>query len=301
MFSGSSIGLYLSSWNGELQNASKTLLRKIREKMNAITTRVDCNEIKKAVSQRPSAFGRFYIVHSFCKEAFALCGINGAGKTTSFAMLSGLLPKTNGRSMGESANKSFGYCAQTNGVEDFLAPVEHLDLFASVVPPTKTSSHASSSSSFSSSAWCERFHSLQKHKTVLAKNLSGGAKERTVRRNRTFVAEAAKQTQSHHPSLILLDEPTAGVDPFAKRKLWEAVEDVMKSNRGAAVVVTSHDVFECEKVCASVGLLREGKFLLCGNTSDIKKEFSKDACSLSSLEDVFIAVVEQEDASRSTD
>jgi ABC-type multidrug transport system ATPase subunit len=86
------------------------------------------------------------------KEAFALCGINGAGKTTSFAMLSGLLPKTNGRVLWASANKSFGYCAQTNGVEDFLAPVEHLDLFASVVAPTKTSSHASSSSSFSSSA-----------------------------------------------------------------------------------------------------------------------------------------------------
>ena len=235
------------------------------------------------------------------KEAFALCGINGAGKTTSFAMLSGLLPKTNGRVLWASANKSFGYCAQTNGVEDFLAPVEHLDLFASVVASTKTSSHASSSSSFSSSAWCERFQSLQKHKTVLAKNLSGGAKRELCVAIALSVAEAAKQTQSHHPSLILLDEPTAGVDPFAKRKLWEAVEDVMKSNRGAAVVITSHDVFECEKVCASVGLLREGKFLLCGNTSDIKKEFSKDACSLSSLEDVFIAVVEREDALRSTD
>ena len=139
---------------------------------------------------------------------------------------------------GLSANKSFSYCAQTNGVEDFLAPVEHLDLFASVVPPTKTSSHASSSSSFSSSAWCERFHSLQKHKTVLAKNLSGGAKRELCVAIALSVAEAAKQTQSHHPSLILLDEPTAGVDPFAKRKLWEAVEDVMKINRGAAVVVT---------------------------------------------------------------
>ena len=82
---------------------------------------------------------------------------------------------------------------------------------------------------------------------MLAKNLSGGAKRELCVAIALSVAEAAKQTQSHHPSLILLDEPTAGVDPFAKRKLWEAVEDVMKSNRGAAVVVTSHDVFECKR------------------------------------------------------
>lgn len=86
------------------------------------------------------------------------------------------------------------------------------------------------------------------------------------------------------------------MDPYAKTKLWKAVENVMNSNQGAAVVITSHDVFECEKVCASVGLLRDGKFLLCGNTSDIKKEFSNDAFASSSLEDVFIAVVEREEA-----
>ena len=227
------------------------------------------------------------------KEAFALCGVNGAGKTTSFAMLSGLLSKTNGYVRWASATTSFGYCAQTNGVEDFLTPLEHLDLFASVVTSATTSS-----SSSSPSLWCERFQSLQKHKTVLAKNLSGGAKRELCVAIALSVAEAAKQTvsPSHHPSLVLLDEPTAGVDPYAKTKLWKAVENVMNSNQGAAVVITSHDVFECEKVCASVGLLRDGKFLLCGNTSDIKKEFSNDAFASSSLEDVFIAVVEREEA-----
>lgn len=226
------------------------------------------------------------------KEAFALCGINGAGKTTSFAMLSGLLPKTNGRVHWASANTSFGYCAQTNGVEDFLTPLEHLDLFASVVT-------SATSSSSTSSVWCERFQSLQKHKTVLAKKLSGGAKRELCVAIALSVAEASKQTSSpshQYPSLVLLDEPTAGVDPYAKTKLWKAVETVMRSGLGAAVVITSHDIFESEKVCASVGLLRNGKFLLCGNTSDIKKEFANDALSLSSLEDVFIAVVEREEA-----
>ena len=109
-------------------------LRKIREKMNAITM-ARCNEIKKAVSQRPSAFGRFYIVHSFPKEA-SRCVVSRSRQDDLFAMLSGLLPKTNGAvSMGGAVNS--GYCAQTNGVEDFLAPAEHLDLFASVVPPKR--------------------------------------------------------------------------------------------------------------------------------------------------------------------
>jgi ABC-type multidrug transport system ATPase subunit len=177
-------------------------------------------------------------------------------------------------------------------VEDFLTPLEHLDLFASVVT-------SATSSSSTSSVWCERFQSLQKHKTVLAKNLSGGAKRELCVAIALSVAEASKQTSSpshQYPSLVLLDEPTAGVDPYAKTKLWKAVETVMRSGLGAAVVITSHDIFESEKVCASVGLLRNGKFLLCGNTSDIKKEFSNDALSLSSLEDVFIAVVEREEA-----
>ena len=67
--------------------------------------------------------------------------------------------------------------------------------------------------------------------------MSGGAKRELCVAIALSVAEAAKQTvsPSHHPSLVLLDEPTAGVDPYAKTKLWKAVENVMNFNQGAAV------------------------------------------------------------------
>ena len=224
--------------------------------------------------QTPSVDSISFTVEA--KEAFALCGVNGAGKTTSFAMLTGLIPKSDGRVFWSSRNKTFGYCAQTNGVENYLTPVEHLELFANVTTKTSTKKTSSSSSSAAAAIWCEKFQSLEKHKNVLTKNLSGGAKRELCVALALSVAETSESS-----SLVLLDEPTAGVDPFAKTKLWKAVQAVMKKDKGCAVVITSHDIFECEKVCSSIGLLRDGKFLLCGNTDKIKSDFSKNAFSLS--------------------
>jgi ABC-2 type transport system ATP-binding protein len=98
-----------------------------------------------------------------------------------------------------------------------------------------------------------------------ARNLSGGMKRRLM------IAKA----MLHKPKLLILDEPTAGVDVSLRQKIWELVRRV--NAQGTAILFTTHYLEEAEQLCEAITLINHGKVIKQGKLSEIQKEFSKNA------------------------
>ncbi|XP_001496596.3 ATP-binding cassette sub-family A member 13 [Equus caballus] len=200
-------------------------------------------------------------------ECFGLLGVNGAGKSTTFKMLNGDIPPTSGHAvirtpMGEDVELSFagaagiriGYCPQQDALDELLTGWEHLDYYCSLrgIPKSCISEVAGD--------LVRRLH-LEAHVDKLVATYSGGTK----RKLSTALALLGK------PDLLLLDEPSSGMDPCSKRYLWKTI---MKEVReGCAVVLTSHSMEECEALCTRLAIMVNGSFRCLGSPQHIKNRF----------------------------
>ena len=90
----------------------------------------------------------------------------------------------------------------------------------------------------------------------------------------------------HNPKLIIFDEPTVGIDPHIRRRLWQCIKDLKKN--GATIILTTHYLDEAEMLADRICLLDKGKIKLIDTPENLKKAHSKK-----SLEDVFIKLVEE--------
>ncbi|XP_013856462.1 ATP-binding cassette sub-family A member 1, partial [Austrofundulus limnaeus] len=180
-------------------------------------------------------FGRKPAVDRLClgiphSECFGLLGVNGAGKTSTFRMLTGDTPITHGeaflnhhsvqREM-ERVHQLMGYCPQFDAINDLLTGLEHLELYARLrgVPEEAVRKVAQ---------WGVKKLGLLQYANQKAGGYSGGNK----RKLSTAISLIGC------PPVIFLDEPTTGMDPKAKRFLWNCILSVIKEGR--AVVLTSH-------------------------------------------------------------
>lgn len=163
-------------------------------------------------------------------ECFGLLGVNGAGKTTSFKMLTGDIPPSDGESFIHGLSiqrnkaeylKHIGYCPQFDALNFTLTGREMLILFASIrgVPAHEVNNEVDK--------WLYRC-GIKRYENRMCGKYSGGNK----RRLSTAVALIG------NPSLIMLDEPSAGVDPVARRRLWDVFSSVRKA--GQSIVLTTH-------------------------------------------------------------
>uniref|UniRef100_A0A8C5QFN3 ATP-binding cassette sub-family A member 2 n=1 Tax=Leptobrachium leishanense TaxID=445787 RepID=A0A8C5QFN3_9ANUR len=212
--------------------------------------------------------GRILAVDRLCVgvrpgECFGLLGVNGAGKTTTFKMLTGDESTTGGEAFinGHSILKdllqvqqSIGYCPQFDALFDELTAKEHLELYTRLRGiPWKDEERVVK--------WALEKLELSKYADKPAGTYSGGNK----RKLSTAIALIG------YPSFIFLDEPTTGMDPKARRFLWNLILDIIKTER--SVVLTSHSMEECEALCTRLAIMVNGRLKCLGSIQHLKNRF----------------------------
>ncbi len=205
-------------------------------------------------------------------EVFGLLGPNGSGKTTTIRMLCGLLKPTGGRAMvvghdvaieAEVIRTKIGYMSQKYGLYDDLTVYENLRFYATVYGLHGKNRAAHLEDHMAQIGITDR-------RNQLAGNLSGGWKQRL----------ALACATAHEPEMLFLDEPTAGVDPAARRAFWKSIYTL--AERGTTVLVTTHYMDEAER-CQRLAFLSRSHLIAIGTVAEILEHFKQPT-----IEDVFI-------------
>ena len=197
-------------------------------------------------------------------QIFGLLGPNGAGKSTLINILAGLVRKTSGSAEiwgfdidadSRNAKRSIGIVPQEIVFDPFFTPVEVLENQAGLYGVPKAARR--------SLELLGQVH-LSDKANAYARTLSGGMKRRLL------IAKALV----HTPPVIVLDEPTAGVDVELRRQLWELVGELNAG--GVTVVLTTHYLEEAEALCARLAMLKQGRVVALATTSELLKAASSN-------------------------
>ena len=211
-------------------------------------------------------------------EIFGFLGSNGCGKTTTMKMMTGLLPVTEGsaklfgKPMGADdmeARRTVGYMSQAFSLYNELTVRQNLDLHAQLyqLPPNEIEGRIQE--------LLERYD-LKNDADAKPESLPLGVKQRLQ------LAVAVL----HRPSILILDEPTSGVDPVARDAFWRTLIDLSR-NDGVTIFLSTHFMNEAER-CDRISLMNAGKVLAVAAPKDLVKE---RGCA--SLEDAFISYLEE--------
>ena len=215
-------------------------------------------------------------------EIFGLLGANGAGKSTTFRMLCGLLPASEGtlrvagfdlRHAAAAARGHIGYMAQKFSLYGDLSVRENLRFFSSAYDLYGQRQRARM-------AWAFAEFELQAFAEATSKDLPLGYKQRL----------ALACALMHEPDIIFLDEPTSGVDPLARREFWRRINALAES--GVTVLVTTHFMEEAE-YCDSLVIMAQGIILAEGTSQSIKARFASAERPEPTMEDAFVALIEE--------
>ncbi|KAJ8686324.1 hypothetical protein QAD02_022118 [Eretmocerus hayati] len=196
-------------------------------------------------------------------ECFGLLGVNGAGKSTTFKMITGeCVPNSGvlylgGKDYYGDRTKylsQMGYCPQSDAIIRCLNAFDHLKLFARLrgIPEHEVDSEVQK--------WIDRIN-LNVCASQPSETYSGGNKRRLN------IAMAL----IGNPNLVLLDEPTTGVDPAARRSLWNVIQSCQ--NTGQAIILTSHSMEECEALCNRLVIMVNGQLVCVGPCQELKQKF----------------------------
>ncbi|KAL4144394.1 hypothetical protein PRNP1_013527 [Phytophthora ramorum] len=205
-------------------------------------------------------------------ECFGFLGVNGAGKTTTMKVLTGDLLPTSGtatingfdiRKKRSQARDSIGYCPQFDALIDLLTVREHLELFGRIKGFDTPGSLKKEVDRL-----LEKLQ-IQSFANKLAGSLSGGNKRKL----------SLAIAMIGDPSVLVLDEPSTGVDPFSRRLLWDVILEASVRSRRSTVMLTTHSMEECEALCSKAGIMVDGGLRCFGSIPHLKNRFS-DGCML---------------------
>ncbi|HEX2077241.1 MAG TPA: ABC transporter ATP-binding protein [Longimicrobium sp.] len=205
-------------------------------------------------------------------EVFGLLGPNGSGKTTTIRMLCGLMQPTSGTATvvghdvaaePEQVRRNIGYMSQKFGLYEDLTVRENIRFYASVYGLAGGERDRRVD---------ELMDELELHprRDQLTGTLSGGWKQRV----------SLACATAHRPRMLFLDEPTAGVDPAARRRFWDVIHQMARA--GTTILVTTHYMDEAER-CERIAFLSRGHLIALGTVGEITAQFAQP-----SIEDVFI-------------
>ncbi len=211
-------------------------------------------------------------------EIFGLLGVNGAGKTTLSSILATLHPPTSGDVLfkGQSIYKNLmgyrrvlGFCPQHQNLDTFLTVEENLHFHGRyfLMPEDKIKQRAN--------LLMEQL-GVDRYKDFDIDQLSGGNKQKVL------IARALM----HEPEVVILDEPTVGLDPDIRRKLWEVIRQLKKL--GVTVILTTHYLDEAEYLSDRVCVLDKGKVILLESMKTVKELHGGQK-----LEDIFIKITQE--------
>ena len=209
-------------------------------------------------------------------EIFAFLGPNGAGKSTTIKMLITLLRPTKGGARigsfdiltdSSAVRRIIGYVPQMVSVDGSLSAYDNLMLMARLYDLKAGERKARINEML-------EFLSLEDKANVLVKTFSGGM-VRKLEIGQAFV---------HNPLVLFLDEPTAGLDPIAKKSVWGHLVDLNK-RFGTTIFFTTHNMDEAENVATRVAIINQGRISAIGTPAELEKRTGKRNAT---LEDVFI-------------
>lgn len=212
-------------------------------------------------------------------EIFSLLGVNGAGKTTLSGIISTLHPATSGDIVfnGKSIYADIpdyrlhiGLCPQHPNLNPYLTVEQNLYFSGRAYRFSHEDSKQRAKELIEALG-------LQKYASALPETLSGGYKQRT----------SIARTLMHRPSLVILDEPTVGLDPHVRRNLWSYISSLR--DQGITILLTTHYLEEAEILSDRVCVLDKGVIKLIETPESLKTSFSK-----SSLEHVFLELIKEE-------
>ena len=190
-------------------------------------------------------------------EIFGLLGPNGAGKTTFINILGGLTIKTSGNvnvwgfdldSNPRQVRASIGIVPQEVNLDAFFSPKKLLELQAGLYGVKKKDRITDT---------ILKLVSLENQANSYSRSLSGGMKRRLM------VAKA----MVHQPPIVILDEPTAGVDVELRKKMWDNVKSL--NEKGVTIILTTHYLEEAEKMCDRIGILSQGELVALDTTKNL--------------------------------
>jgi ABC-2 type transport system ATP-binding protein len=206
---------------------------------------------------------------------FGLLGPNGAGKSTLIKMLTTLLPPTSGRAIvagfdvGRQAHDvrcNIGYVAQAISADGDLTGYENLLISAKLYGLRGKVRE-------DRIAGALEFMNLKEASVRRVRQYSGGM----IRR-----LEIA-QSMLHRPEVLFLDEPTIGLDPVAKRSVWEHIRE-LRAQFGTTILMTTHDMYEADGLCDQVAIMHQGRIASLGTPTELKAQIGPEA----TLHDVFV-------------
>lgn len=212
-------------------------------------------------------------------EIFGLLGPNGSGKTTTIRMLCGLLAPSEGTAIVAGVDvgvapdlikERIGYMSQRFGLYEDLTVAENMDFYGGIYGLKGAGRRGRI-------ADVVKFLGLDRRLNQMAGTLSGGWKQRL----------ALACALMHGPAVIFLDEPTAGVDPAARRAFWSTIKTL--AARGTTVIVTTHYMDEAGR-CGRVALLSQGHLIALGTPDEVAAQVGTET-----LEDAFIKLQERDE------
>ena len=205
---------------------------------------------------------------NFCVEpgeCFGLLGLNGAGKTSTFKCITQEFSPTNGTIYinGKDTYNNFdefksliGYCPQYEAIFEYMTVYENLDFYARIKGVKKIYLDKLVTAMIIEMA-------LDEYTKKIAGKLSGGNKRKL----------SVAISLLCNPQIVLLDEPSTGMDPEARRFMWSIIHKTSKIGKKSSVIMTTHSMDEAETLCKRMGIMVNGEFVCLGKASQIKERY----------------------------
>ena len=205
---------------------------------------------------------------NFCVESgecFGLLGLNGAGKTSTFKCITQEFSPTNGNIYinGQDTYNNFekfktliGYCPQYEAIFEYMTVYENLEFYARI----KGIKHIYLDKLVNAMI---KEMALDDYTKKIAGKLSGGNKRKL----------SVAVSLIGNPQIVLLDEPSTGMDPEARRFMWSIIHKTSKLGKKSSVIMTTHSMDEAETLCQRMGIMVNGEFVCLGKASEIKEKY----------------------------
>ncbi|WXG44531.1 MAG: ABC transporter ATP-binding protein [Promethearchaeati archaeon SRVP18_Atabeyarchaeia-1] len=231
-----------------------------RKQSKTPSTLIDVENLSKAYGKLLAVKGISFKVYR--GECFGLLGPNGAGKTTTIKMLQCVLPRTSGKIIIDGMNvdedhraikAAMGVAPQENNLDPDFTTLKNLTVYARYFNIAKEEAEKRAKRLL-------RLIGLEKKSNVIIDSLSGGMKRRLI------LARALM----NEPEILILDEPTTGLDPQTKRLIWERV-DLLRDS-GVTIILATQNMEEATELCDRIIIMNEGRIIAEGKPRNLVHE-----------------------------